>query len=1177
MAETDRWREIQKIFHAARGLSHNDRAHFLDFACKNDAELRQEVDSLLRASEEAGDFLQSKEQPAVSESRATFASDPLIGKQIGAYRVVERIGSGGMGLVYRAEDVRLRRGVALKFLSRELEQAPQARERFEREARAASALNHPNICTIYSVDEWEGHPFLAMELLKGQTLNRVIAGQPLEIARVLDLSIPILSALEAAHGEGIIHRDIKPANLFLTDKGQVKVLDFGLAKHTGDAMQAQRDAELQNADLHTAELYNAETESLTSPGMAMGTASYMSPEQARGERLDARSDLFSFGAVLYEMATGRRAFPGRVPILICEAILNRSPEAPSQINPLVPPELEQIIAKVLQKDRAQRHQSAAELRTDLEKLRAELQSSSQQQTQPLPESRKRTWITAIVVLVIALASAGLYWGKFRAGIPPPEPSNNASAIPARPSVAILGFENLTGRPEHAWLSTAFAEMLSTELEAGGRLRVVPGENVARARAELNLREAHAYSREALGKIRKYLGVDYAVTGSYLEQGAGGEVRLDLRLQDVRSGEVMASIPETGTESSLIELLSHAGADLRTKLGISDIPGTEITKVAATVPKNAAAARLYSEGLEKLRELDPGGARDLLEKAAATEPDHPLLHAALAEAWSQLGYDEKSRNEARLAASLSENLPQSDQLWVEGHFRESTHEWDKAIDVYKTLLGFYPDNIEYGLRLASAQSNAGKQKDALDTISRLRRLPTPANSDPRIDLAEADADEISGDFKREKELAAHALDEARTRGATLLGARAQYAAAWAALNLGEMADATKFAQNARATYVASGDRNGEANMLRMLGTVHLMQGDLSAALNSYQQSLVLARKVGNRYSEAAALNQIATTLERQGHHDDALQRYQQSLAIIHEIGNRRSEATAVNNIANILWSRGDLDGAHKMYDRAGVIALELGDRSIESGSAVNIAHILMQQGDLKGAQEKLEQAIPIAKQMGEQSILAEAQNSFGDIKLAQANFAEAKAHYEESFSLRTTLGEKLGIAETQMSMAEMQLAQGQPAEAEKLLRDAVGTFRQQNSEDDEITATGLLARVLLDQGKTAEARNVIASVKAQALKIENPYARLNFMIDAGRVNALSGQLSQGRSTLDSTLKSAGDYGFLGTQLHARLVLGEIERTKGDATKAHDQLATLQQIALSHGFALIAQKASSLQKN
>ena len=1163
----DRWRQIQDTFHAARELPLDQRVHFLTSTCKNDAELRAEVESLLRASEDAGTFLQSKEQPIPSQTQKIVTGDPLIGKQIGPYRVIERIGAGGMGLVYRAEDIRLGRGAALKFLSRELEQDPQARERFEREARAASALNHSNICTIYGVDEWEGHPFLAMELLKGQTLNRVIAAQSMDVNRLLNLAIPIVSALEAAHGEGIIHRDIKPANIFLTDKGQVKVLDFGLAKQTGGFLSAQPEGD---------SVHDAETESLTSPGMAVGTVSYMSPEQARGERLDARSDLFSFGAVLYEMATGQRAFPGKVPILICEAILNRAPEPPSQLNSKTPGKLEAIITKALEKHREQRYQNASDLHSDLENLRDELKSPAREPSRSLAKPKAHNWITPIVLLLLLASAAGIYsWKSKRAGRADSSGHTTAVQIPARPSVAVLGFENLTARPEQAWLSTAFAEMLSTELAAGGRLRTIPGENVARARKELVLGEAHTYSKETLAKIRNYLGADYVVTGSYLTagQGADGELRLDLRLQDARSGEVMVSMPETGTEGKLIELVSQAGSDLRAKLGIGDIPGAEITRVAATVPKNVDAARLYLEGLDKLRELNPGGARTLLQKAAAAEPQHPLIHAALAEAWSQLGYDEKSRAEARLAASLSERLPQSDQLWVEGRFRESTHEWDKAVDVYRTLVGFYPDNIEYGLRLASAQSSAGKQKDALETISKLRSLPPPANSDPRIDLVEADADEISGNFKHEKELAARALTEARNRGASLLGARAQYAAAWAALNLGEMADAARFAEVARATYIAAGDRNGEANLVRMLGTVHLMKGELSSALTSYQDSLALARKVGNRYSEAAALNQIATTLQRQGNHDTALKHYQESLAIIHEIGNRPGEGTAANNIANILWSRGDLTGARHMYDRAVLIAQELGDRSSEAGSTVNIAHILFQQGDLKGAREKIDHAIPLAQQIGEQSILAEALNSLGDVLLAQANFTEAPQQYAQSLSLRQTLGEKLGLAETQMSTAELLLEQGRPSEAEKLLHDALDAFQKENSKDDEVTAAGLLARSLLDQGKAAEARSAVSSVRAQALKIENPYARLNFLIDAARVDAFSGRFADSQSTLDSVLNNATELGFLGIQFKARLALGDIEHKRGDATKARTRLAVLQQDTSKRGFLLIARKASA----
>ena len=329
-----------------------------------------EIDELRSVVKRALEKNSSGTSPRAQEGEGSRrVGNEISGQAISHYKILEKLGGGGMGVVYKAEDTRLGRSVALKFLPEELSRNQQALERFQREARAASSLNHPNICTLYEIDEWEGQPFIVMELLEGQTLKQRIAGSPFEVTMLLDLSIQMAEALEATHAKGIVHRDVKPANIFLTQREQVKVLDFGLAKLVAERKQAAEG--VNPSGLPTAV---SDEEALTSPGVAMGTVSYMSPEQARGEELDARTDLFSFGAVLYEMATGRQAFPGNTSAVIFEALLNRVPTSPAHLNPRLPVDLERVIHKLLEKDRKLRYQTASDLRADLQRLKRDLDS-----------------------------------------------------------------------------------------------------------------------------------------------------------------------------------------------------------------------------------------------------------------------------------------------------------------------------------------------------------------------------------------------------------------------------------------------------------------------------------------------------------------------------------------------------------------------------------------------------------------------------------------------------------------------------------------------------------------------------------------------------------------------------------------------------------------------------------
>ena len=1209
------WDRVKDVFGRALDVPAGQRAAWLDAECAGDTALRREIESLLAADAEAGTFIST---PAADARDQNDERDPQLGATLGAYVIDRCIGRGGMGAVYLAHHTGdFAHSVAIKMIRRGMD-SELVIKRFRHERQMLAALDHPHIARLFDGGTTaDGLPYFVMEYVTGAPIDHYADQHRLNVADRMRLCLDVFAAVQHAHDRHIVHRDLKPGNVLVTADGRIKLLDFGIAKLLGAGTDGDS--------------------TMTSLARPM-TPEYASPEQVRGDTITPATDVYALGLLMYELLTGHRPFrfEKRTPEEISSVVCNQEPERPSTAidrvehttradgttdakTPMTVSEtregspaalrdrlsgpLDAIVMKALRKVPQARYPSVAALADDVRRWLEDQPVTAGRDAWQYHASRwSKRYAPAIgVAALIAIAIGATAIIARRTTDPPAEQAVGAQVTALRRSIAVAGFSNLSQRPEDAWLATAMSEMLTTDLAGDGQLRVVPAERTARALRELGA-GASPLTEAQVDRLRQSLATDLVVTGSFATTGAAASrtVRVDVRVVTPEGDPIAVS--SAGTDAELFTLMANAGRDLRARLGLQQTSEADLQAARAAFPAKRDAARLYAEGLGRLREVDAVRGRELLEQAASLEPDNPMIHTALASAWTALGYDQRAIASAQRAFDASKGLGREARLNVEGNLYIAKKEWPKAIEIYRTLAGFFADNVDYGLRLAEVQSSGGKHKDALATIEAIR--PTLTQPDPRLDVAESQAASALSDFSRELASIQRARQHADQHGMRLLSARAYLLEGRSYYNQGKVADAEPALQKARELFAAAGDRSGEAAALNSLASVIADQqgrpqgrpmydasyaaaeaigdrramstalnnlgvmlkdmGDYVGARQAHERSLALRREIDDRNWIAISLNNIGVVLFEQDQFRDASKYYQESLTISRELGDKRNQVRALHNLAIVEREAGNLAAARKEIEESLAMRAEIGDRRGQIMGRVELGMIQLAQGQLARARESQEEAIKISAETKLPQGEAQARYQLGDIALMSGDFAEARKQHENAMAIRAGLKEQRTILESEAALARIALEEGRIEEAAKLA--AAVERRLQGSASPLLAVAQLLnARVRLAHKDANGAERQLSGSRAHAERTERISLRSEFKLVESEIDIAQGRIEKARAQLDSLHQEFARTGMVIADFQRRLLQLRIDRADAGA---------LEKDARARGAALIANRVKTL---
>lgn len=798
-----------------------------------------------------------------------------------------------------------------------------------------------------------------------------------------------------------------------------------------------------------------------------------------------------------------------------------------------------------------------------------------QQSNPKRSSRYLVHVLSVLLLLAGGGGVWFVWQRNHSSNKvPPKLAAQTAAVPIRKSVAVLGFQNISGRSDDAWLATAFSEMLSTELAGGERLRLVSGQEVANLQHSSLPQQGATLDQATASHIGAALSSDFLVLGSYTTVGKAGhgQLRLDVRLQEVKTGEILAEVAETGDRDDIFQITSRVGARLRNQLGVPSLGELDDAGVLASLPLDREAARFYSLGLARLRAFDASAARDLLEQASRADPKFALAHAMLARAWARLGYQQQHKDEAKKALDLSTDLPPAERMLVEADYYESVANHEKAVSTYHALFQLFPDNVEYGLQLAVAQGDAGHGSEALETLAQLRRLPPPASNDPNLDLTEGNI-RFRRDAEASDRLYHAAATKAKAQGKNLIYAKAEQAICFAN---GKRSQVPQECREAYERFLAAGNRDEAASCLQLMAETNRLTGHDQDAVPLYEQAIRELREVGDPQKIGIALNNLSLVLENEGQWELAEQDYREARRDFQTVSDKANTSIATANIADIQAMRGHLPEAAALYRQVWELADSSG-RARHEYPHIQFASLLLMRGELEPAQREVEaQVNSLRAYGGDPWQLANALTVLGDIEKAKGDLDDAGKNYQEA--LEHLKKQNSSLASEQVSLAELFITEGHADAAETLLHGAIAELEADKSAGNEIGGYQSLARALLAEGKIAEAQGAITHAFKLADLRQFPVIELPLRLVQARVSAAAARPGQaGRSSLNAAAKLMRDLiqrsqqlGLYSDSCEARLALGEVE-LKINPVSGRAQLTTLATEARNRGFELLARQA------